>query len=118
MASQSRLSSAQPSLESAPTATPVPSAASNRPRSGAPSRTARYLAALAIFQAGLIAGLVLDHARVIPAAQAQIIPDPAAQQIVTNELLRGIDAKLAGIAQTLASSELKVKVTALPEARK
>lgn len=86
--------------------------------SSRPSSTPRYLAALAIFQAGLIAGLVLDHTRGIPAAQAQIIPDPAAQQIVTNELLRGIDAKLARISDTLTSGELKVKVTSVPDPKR
>lgn len=81
----------------------------------------RLLGYALLFQSGLIVGLLAADLRtpsVVTPAHAMLVPDPAAQQIQTNELLRGIDAKLSRIADTLASGELKVKVAAPPPERR
>jgi hypothetical protein len=92
------------------------------------NRMTRWLAVAGIFQAGVIAGLLAARGGsgggaggmdpMMPrTVSAQVIPDPAAQQIITNELLRGIDAKVAKISDTMSSAEMKVKVTNLPPAK-
>lgn len=78
----------------------------------------RWLLVAVVFQAGVIAGLVLNGVRLVPEARAQIIPDPAAQQMQTNEILRGIDAKLGRLTELAASGEMKVKVSNLPAERR
>jgi hypothetical protein len=87
------------------------------------SNAPRWLIVVAIFQAGVIVGLLGSKwnapevdplAPRVAHAQAQNLPDPAGQQIITNEILRGMDAKLTRIADTLAGSEVKVKVTNFP----
>lgn len=71
----------------------------------------KFLTALVILQAGVIVGLVagnLHSPGLEPVAHGQIIPDPANQQMQTNELLKGIDAKLTRIV-TAVEGELKVR---------
>lgn len=71
----------------------------------------KILTGLVILQAGFILGLLADALRPampVGAAQAQLIPDPAAQQMQTNEILRSIDAKLGKISGTLDAG---IKVT-------
>lgn len=71
----------------------------------------KFLTAIVILQAGVIVGFLAGNVRA-PAlestAQAQIIPDPAAQQMQTNELLKAIDAKLTRIV-TAVEGEIKVR---------
>lgn len=76
----------------------------------------KLLPYLAVLQAGVIAGLLIGPraGEIASPAHAQIIPDPAAQQIQTNELLRGISARLDKLDERLAG-ELKVKVTNVPD---
>ncbi len=80
-------------------------------------RSPGFLTAVVLLQAGLIAGLAADSmlgAGVAKTAHAQFIPDPAAQVMQTNELLRSIDAKLAKIQGSL-DGELKVRMSNPPE---
>lgn len=81
----------------------------------------RWLVWGLVFQGGVICGLVVSRGAggdpLMPrAAMGQVIPDPAGQQIITNEILRGIDNKLGRMQETLTSGEIKVKVTNLPAA--
>jgi hypothetical protein len=76
-------------------------------------RSPGFLLAVVLLQAGLIAGLVADSmlgVRTVPMATAQMIPDPAGEQIRTNEILRQMDAKLGKI-QAALDGEIKVKVS-------
>ena len=78
-----------------------------------------FLGAVVLLQAGLIAGLLADGWRSAVAprpAYGQMIPDPAAVQMQTNELLRSIDGKL-GRLLTVVDGELKVRVVNPPENR-
>lgn len=81
----------------------------------------RFLVAVVVFEAGLIAGMTIDSFRSVSLntpASAQIIPDPAAQTMQTNEILRGIDARLAKLTDLAVSGEMKVKVTSMPASDK
>lgn len=82
-------------------------------------RSPGFLGGVVLLQAGLIMGLMAEgwRGQVAPAAaHAQMIPDPAAVQMQTNELLRAIDAKLGQMQATL-NGELRVRVANPPEQR-
>lgn len=85
-------------------------------------RSPGFLTAVVLLQAGLIAGLIADSmlgVGMLRSTHAQLIPDPAAQVIQTNEILRTIDGRLARIQSTL-EGELKVRMAdpaAAPPAR-
>lgn len=71
------------------------------------------LMGIVILQAGIILGMLADGGwksiSPVSSANAQVIPDPATEQKATNELLKGIDAKLSKL-----SSQIEAGVKVVP----
>jgi hypothetical protein len=82
-------------------------------------KNSRWLVGAVLLQAGMIAGMTLSSWTRSPLesqAVGQIIPDPAAQQMKSNEILSSVDGKLDKLIAVLEGGELKVKVVGLPAA--